>query len=190
MDKQSAIILGVWRVILERGISGVSVRAVADAANVSVGLVQHYYRSKDLLIRASARAMVAGAADRYGEVSSTGESIRHLVTHAIPTSDRERDGVIVWHAYLAGCVADPVLAQILRDAKSGQERELATRLAETMPTPKAYVMARTVIALADGLAERVIMGNLTGSEAVEAALTALDELATPSAPTSTSRTRS
>ena len=50
-------------------------------------------------------------------------------------------------------------------------------------------MARTVIALADGLAARVIMGDLTGREAVDAALTALDELATPSAPTSPSRTR-
>ncbi|MFC8681325.1 TetR/AcrR family transcriptional regulator [Microbacterium ureisolvens] len=176
MDRRTEIILGVWRVILERGISGVSVRAVADAANVSVGLVQHYYRSKDLLIRASAHAMVAGAANRYERVA-TQDSVRHLVTHAIPTSDRERQGVVIWHAYLAACVADPELAQILRDAKAGQERELADRLAESMPAGRAAIAARAAVALADGLSARVITGDLSGPEAVTAALAALDELA-------------
>ncbi|WP_203582075.1 TetR/AcrR family transcriptional regulator [Microbacterium hibisci] len=175
MDRRAEIILGVWRVILERGISGVSVRAVADAADVSVGLVQHYFRSKDLLIRASARAMVTGAANRYERVP-TQDSVRHLVTHAIPSSDREREGVVIWHAYLAACVADPELARILCEAKAGQERELTDRLAASMPAARASIVARAVIALADGLAARVITGDLSGDQAVAAALAALDTL--------------
>lgn len=179
MDKRTAIILGVWRVILERGISGVSMRSVADAADVSLGLVQHYHRSKDELIRASAEAMIAGAAIRYGESPSPRDAVRHLVTHAIPTTKAFRDGVVIWHAYLAACVADEGLARLLRDAKDGQERELVRHLSGILPDDAAQRVARTVIALADGLSARVITGDLSGTEAVDTALSALDDLAGP-----------
>lgn len=58
MDRRASIIAGVWRVILTRGISGASVRAVADAAGVSLGLVKHYFPTKSSLSHASARTMI------------------------------------------------------------------------------------------------------------------------------------
>lgn len=177
MGKQGQIVAGVWRVILERGIAGVSFRTVAEAAGVSVGLVQHYYGSKDELIRASAAAMIGGSEARYRETDASApasEAVRHLVVHAIPTTEREVDGVVVWHAYLAASVADDGLASLLRGAKAGQERELARHLAEWMDAGEAARTARTLIALADGLGMRVITGELSGADAVETATAALD----------------
>lgn len=175
MDRRVDIITGVWRVILARGISGVSIRAVAETAGVSIGLVQHYYRSKDMLIHASAEAMIAGAASRYRTHVAPGDAVRHLVTHSIPTTEAARDGVVIWHAYLAASVGDDILARLLREAKSGQEHELALMLQSSMPSATALRTARAVIALADGLSARVITGDLTGDEAMAAALGALEQ---------------
>lgn len=182
MAKQGQIVIGVWRVILERGIAGVSFRTVAEAAGVSVGLVQHYYGSKEELIRASAAAMIGGSEARYREWDASAtpaEVVRHLVVHAIPTSDREVDGVVVWHAYLAACVADEGLASLLRDAKSGQEQELARHLAAWVDPGEAPPIARSLIALADGLGMRVITGDLTGAEAVDTAAAAIERYVSP-----------
>lgn len=177
MGKQPQIVAAVWRVILDRGIAGVSFRTVADAAGVSVGLVQHYYGSKEELIRASAATMIGGSEARYRETDAaqpTAETVRHLVVHAIPTSAREVDGVVVWHAYLAACVTDDGLAALLRGAKAGQEQELARHLGEWMDAEHAAREARTLIAVADGLGMRVITGELSGAEAVDAAGAAID----------------
>jgi len=176
MGKQAQIVAAVWRVILERGIAGVSFRTVADAAGVSVGLVQHYHGSKEELIRASASAMIHGSEARYREADASqppAEVVRHLVVHAIPTSPREIDGVVVWHAYLAACVTDDGLAALLRGAKAGQEQELARHLSGRMPASEALPVARSLIAVADGLGIRVITGELTGDEAVAAAESAI-----------------
>ncbi|MCT9819587.1 TetR/AcrR family transcriptional regulator [Microbacterium sp. W1N] len=170
METQARILAAVWRVILARGIAGVSFRAVADAAGVSLGLVQHYHRTKDELIRASAQAMIAGSAARYeAETKGTDAAAFDLVLHAIPVAGLQRDGVIIWHAYLAASVTDPQLAELLRGAKRGQEGELARALEGRLGGDAAAAAARQLIAAADGLADRVITGDLTGAEATEAA---------------------
>lgn len=122
MDRRGNIITGVWRVILTRGIAGVSIRAVADAAGVSLGLVQHYFPSKESLIHTSAQAMIDGAAERYESTVPDEEAVRHLVTHAIPTTDGMRDGAVVWHAYLAASVDDEPLARMLREGNPARSK--------------------------------------------------------------------
>ena len=175
--KREQIVAGVWQVILEQGIAGVSFRTVARAADVSVGLIQHYYGSKDLLIRASAAAMIDGSRARYDAVGGSGpEAIHHLVTHAIPVSARARDGVVIWHAYLAASVADDGLGDLLRAAKAGQEHALAEHLADQVGPSHARQTARILIAVADGLSARVITGEITGADALATATAATDTL--------------
>ncbi|WP_127793838.1 TetR/AcrR family transcriptional regulator [Agromyces sp. LHK192] len=177
MERRTEIIVAVWSVILAKGIAGVSIRAVATAAGVSIGLVQHHFPTKEVLIRESAAAMIAGSTARFLATEADDEAaVRDLVVHAIPVSPGQRDGVVIWHAYLAGSVADPELAALLRDAKSGQERELADRLSTGRAVADAARLARTLIAVADGLSSRVIAGGLDGDEAVETALAAIDAL--------------
>ncbi|KRC61303.1 hypothetical protein ASE14_10410 [Agromyces sp. Root81] len=176
MDRRIDIIHGVWHCILQRGIAGVSFRAVAEAAGVSVGLVQHYHPTKEDLVRASAAAMIEGSATAFSAADlSPLEAIRHLVSHAIPTSVPARDAVVVWHGYLAASVGDDELAALLRAAKAGQERELAQNLSAVVPSTRLDFIARSLIALADGLSARVITGELSGTDAVDTAEAAIEE---------------
>ncbi|WP_433499450.1 TetR/AcrR family transcriptional regulator [Sphaerimonospora sp. CA-214678] len=53
VDRQARILDAVLRLLSLEGISGVSMRAVARAAGVSLGLVNYYYEDKTSLIRAA-----------------------------------------------------------------------------------------------------------------------------------------
>ncbi|MFD1543542.1 TetR/AcrR family transcriptional regulator [Nonomuraea guangzhouensis] len=53
VDRQARILEAVLRLLSLQGISGVSMRAVAREAGVSLGLVNYYYEDKTSLIRAA-----------------------------------------------------------------------------------------------------------------------------------------
>jgi AcrR family transcriptional regulator len=53
VDRQALILEAVVTLLSRRGISGVSMRAVASEANVALGLVNYYYEDKTSLIAAA-----------------------------------------------------------------------------------------------------------------------------------------
>ena len=55
VDRQALILEAVVTLLSRRGISGVSMRAVAGEANVALGLVNYYYEDKTSLIAAALR---------------------------------------------------------------------------------------------------------------------------------------
>src|SRR5262249_17840015 len=55
VDRQALILEAALRLLSRRGISGVSMRAVAREANVALGLVNYYYEGKTSLIAAALR---------------------------------------------------------------------------------------------------------------------------------------
>lgn len=57
VDRQALILEAVLNLLARRGISGVSMRAVAREANVALGLVNYYYDDKTTLIAAALRSV-------------------------------------------------------------------------------------------------------------------------------------
>ena len=57
VDRQALILEAVLNLLSRRGISGVSMRAVAREANVALGLVNYYYEDKTTLIAAALRSV-------------------------------------------------------------------------------------------------------------------------------------
>lgn len=174
-ERRREITHAVWYLIATRGIEAVTQRAVAAEAGVSVGRIQHYFSSKEEMVRHGCRAMIDAAADAYGEhTSDVGpvEALRELVTRTIPRTDVFRIATTVWYAYLAKSVDDPEIAAILREAKRGEEEEAARLLGAAQHAGQvdkgldAGVVARRLLSTADGLAARVLIGQLAVSEAV------------------------
>ncbi|GAB3134833.1 hypothetical protein GCM10027289_27490 [Tsukamurella serpentis] len=89
-----------------------------------------------------------------------------LLTHAIGTDGTQRPGAKVWYAFLAEAVTDAGLRAIVDEALRGTE-DLATDLLHGDRD-----RARTLLAAADGLAYRVLIGVTTADEA-RAAICAL-----------------
>ncbi len=169
-----AIVVAVWKLIARVGIEGVTFRRVAEQAGVSVGRIQHHFGTREALVRAACLAMIEFAHDQYqGLPDDALVRLRHLLLHALPDSPGARFGTSVWYAYLAKSVDDPEISRLLADTKRGTEDEcvrLIEQVEQSSPDrgPRdARGTARRLLALADGLTVRVLVGDLSGAEARE-----------------------
>src|SRR5699024_5473162 len=112
--RRTEIVYALWAVIHEKGLDSVSFRAVAEAAGVSIGRIQHYFTSKEELIREGCAQIVAAAEVPDGAGPCL--TLWHLVTSPIPSTPPRRIGVAVWYAYLAKSVSEPALREIITGA--------------------------------------------------------------------------
>lgn len=164
-----AIVVAVWKLIADDGIEGVTFRRVAERADVSVGRIQHHFGTREVLVRAGCAAMIELAHDQYQQLSDDPLTrLRYLLVHALPDSPETRFGASVWHAYLAKAVDDPEIGRLLAETKRGTEDEYVALIEKLHPQASGEENrdnARRLLALADGLTVRVLVGDLSGAEA-------------------------
>ena len=168
-QRRTEIIHGLWAVIYERGIHAVTYQAVAQAAGVSVGRIQHYFDSKQDLVHAGCRAMVGAAAEAHEQRADSLEpleALTELLLQPIPRSDAFRLGSAVWYVYLAQTVADPQIAEIIGGA-SRETLEYATSLLRSAGAPAPAHEAARLVALSNGLAQSVLIGALSPDRATD-----------------------
>lgn len=91
----------------------------------------------------------------------------------------------MWYAYLAKSVDDPEIGRLLAETKRGTEDECVALIDQLCPDAggnETRDSARRLLALADGLNVRVLVGDLSGAKArvlLEAELARLEEFESP-----------
>jgi AcrR family transcriptional regulator len=175
-QRRAEITRALWTVISGDGIEGVSYQAVARAAGVSVGRVQHYFASKEELIRAGCRAIVDRAFDAFAERArglTPRQALLDLLTEPIPRTESFRIGAAVWYAYLARGVVDPGIGTIIAEASRGTADE-ARALLEAMGLPPEH--APRLVALSNGLTQRVLVEAVSAADALALLNSEVDRL--------------
>lgn len=173
-ERRQQIVFALWLLIAQQGIEGVSLRHVAAEAGVSMGRIQHYFGTKEALVLAGCTALVDSAYGGYQETAEAPPRARllHVVSQQIPRDDAGRIGVSVWYAYVAKSINDDAVRQVLAEARRGSEEECVRLIRAARGAgvdaggPAALDQARRLLALADGLTLRVLVGDLEAVEAV------------------------
>lgn len=169
-DKRTEIVEGVWAVIARQGIAAVSVRSVAAAAGVSPGRVQHYFATKTQLVRASAEAMLQGAAEAnpgaLGDPTDPA-TLRVLLTHAIEPAASSRAGTSVYFNFVAASVGDPWIGQALAQARGGVVDEVERCLRAQGVEANASELAFEMTLLAEGATQSVFLGWCSPEQALD-----------------------
>ncbi|MEU5871248.1 TetR/AcrR family transcriptional regulator [Glycomyces sp. NPDC047369] len=167
--RRAQMAAAVHRLIAHDGLDAATMSAVAREAGFSVGLVQHYFASKDdLLLFAYERItadLLARVAARTAEGEAAGRSIRAIMLDCLcellPLDPPRRGEHRVSRAFQARAMDVPTAAAVavatsavLRD-RVAQGIENGKECGETGPATDAGLAAVELTALVDGLADLV-----------------------------------
>lgn len=144
--------------ILDRGITAVSVRAVAEQAGVAVGSLRHVFPTRADLMAFSADLMIHHATERVTAVlqgDDVEECAMAVIEQVLPLSNDGRAEFEVNMALMAEAAAQPELAKT-RDEAHRLLSELFLRVAEMVTgmsreNNEVRQAARRLHALVDGL---------------------------------------
>ncbi|MFD7074979.1 TetR/AcrR family transcriptional regulator [Nocardioides sp. NPDC059952] len=168
-QRRFEIVAGLWQIVAEQGIEGVSLRTVAARAGVSMGRVQHYFGTKDALVVAGIDLLIKQAVIEYEatEGRPPADRLLHILLQQIPATEAGRIGVTVWYAYLAKAMTHAAVRQILAEATRVGVEECTRHLQEADDLGEVEARARAIelLSLSDGLTLRVLIGDITAEEA-------------------------
>lgn len=168
--RRAQIIGGVKRITLDAGLGQVTISGVARTAGVSVGLVQHYYASKqDLLldtfrsvrhdVLARIDAAVVRAERRQARIE---QMMLDGLQQFLPLNRQRTDEAHLMHAFAGLAFEDPSLQPGLREAQAEHLKRVETALqngklcGEVETATDARAEAYALLALTDGLAVRLL----------------------------------
>jgi AcrR family transcriptional regulator len=160
----------VWQVILDRGISAVSVRTVAEQAGLVVGSLRHVFPTRAELLSFSAELMVQRATERVLAAPWSDDPQQYaleVITRLLPLEPDSRAELEVNLALVAEGPAQPSLG-VIRDHAHAQLLEVCVRLVELLTglprDPELIVTARRLHAIVDGLALHLLHAGPDGTE--------------------------
>ena len=135
--RRDALILAALDLVGEAGPEAATVRAIADRAGVTPGLIRHYFSSKDELIRAAYRRLMewlqADKGPKAQLVAFVQASLRP------PVVDPARLGL--WAGFLNALRRDPEM-RVIHDQGYRAYRDLLERLIAALPRDATAAQCR------------------------------------------------
>lgn len=172
-ERRTVIADALLRVAATRGLEAVSVRHVAAEAGVSVGMVQHWFRSKDEMMTFALGVIGDGVQARLAAHPPTDDpraAVRAFFVELLPLDARRRAEAQVALAFHAHVAVRPHLAETLRRDTAGLRAHLGTLV------PGGEPVAGGLLALVEGLSLHVLVGHCTAGQAEQTLDAQLDAL--------------
>ncbi|UYM04179.1 TetR/AcrR family transcriptional regulator [Solicola gregarius] len=169
--RRAQIVGAVKRLMLEVGLSHITIAGVAQSADISVGLVQHYYSSKEELLLDTYRTVCEDVLARVDaavvRAERRHERIEQMLLDALdqflPLTKKRADEVQLVHAFagaaLENAALQPGYRAALAEHQARAERALENGklCGEVDPSTDSRAEAYALLALTDGLAARLLV---------------------------------
>lgn len=174
-QRRQEIADALWRVVDGSGFGGVSLRHVAAEAGMSMGLVQHYFRTKEQMLLFAMDSVAERVGQRYAAALAdlpdpppSHAAVRALLIQWLPLDQQRRRESHSLFAFLGEGVREGAIGERMR-ADMAQLQEFVTaqiRSAGTQSDPRRFALL--LLAVNDGLAAHVLGGYLAPGEALAA----------------------
>ncbi len=186
VDQQQRLSAATWSVLAERGLPGLTLRAVAERAGCTTGMVLHTFADKQALLvhaRELLHRRTGQRADAAQVAADTPRAaLRAVLWQAASPTEEKREEARVWLGFLAAALADPVLADLHRSYNRRFVDRVAALVAAVCPDrPSAdcRATATSLVALVEGLNALAAVDPATYSDqaqrsAIDTALARLD----------------
>ncbi len=102
--RRKQIAEATWRVILNEGIEGATVRNIAKEANISLGALRHYFSTQDELLVYAMNLVKEQATERIKKIvvqdTPPKEIILKVLLELLPVNEETRVEMEVWFAFI------------------------------------------------------------------------------------------
>ncbi|GAA1262786.1 transcriptional regulator [Planotetraspora silvatica] len=173
------------RIASRDGLDAVSLREVAAEADVSMGMVQHYFDTKDQMLMFALTQLNARIGERVAaamDAPSPRAFLRAAILELLPLDDERRSESRIGLAYLARSVVADDLAGLLRAALPyvigfyAEQIRAAQALGEVHADLDPRIEAVILYTMAQGLVNPALIGHLPPEEVVATVDYHLDRL--------------
>ncbi|MGN7408815.1 TetR/AcrR family transcriptional regulator [Sporosarcina sp. SAFN-010] len=104
-ERKNTIAEAMWRVILDKGMEGATVRNIADEAKLSLGALRYYFKTQDDLLVYAMDLVQERAKKRIEKVLlqsySPKELVIAMILEIVPVNTNTRIEMEVWFAFIA-----------------------------------------------------------------------------------------
>jgi len=156
VDKQQRrehVIDAAFRVIARDGLCATTMRAVAAEAGATIGLINHWFDSREELIEASFDRAIEIEMTRAAELAADDpSSYIDAASQFLPIDARRRDEVHVWMAFYAMVVTNPDYAERGRARCNAVRTTMLGGLRQYFPTGTCHDIIDRCFVLVDGIA--------------------------------------
>ena len=167
-ERRRLIADAVRRIAADRGLEAVSLGEVATEAGISKGLVQHYFPTKDAMLRYATGTLRTQVEDRVGVPAN----LRDLVVALLPLDEAGRTEALVANAFLVRALKDDEIADRFRTGHAQLTEALATMIAAAQADGALAAdldparEADLLLAVVSGLGDAVLLSHRTPEDAV------------------------
>ncbi len=144
-DRRAALIGASLACIARGGIRAFTVDQICVEAGVSRGLITHHFGSMNALLAAVYSHIYAASTPTLDTLAEP--KILSLIDHLFAPAFFNRESLNIWLTLWAEISNNPDL----KSEHRSQYRAYHAMIAQTLPTPNADQLARTLICLVDGL---------------------------------------
>ncbi|MFI5843243.1 TetR/AcrR family transcriptional regulator [Catenuloplanes sp. NPDC051500] len=175
-ERRALIVDALMKVAARGGLEAVSLRHVATEAGVTTGMVQHYFSTKDEMMRFALSGIVERTTARIDAAMAAAPqpmtpaaTVRTLLITLLPLDEERRADGTVGLAFLAYSAVEPTAADLLRDGTTQMAAFLADQIALARRDEiDATGAGAGLLALMEGLSLYVLGGHYTAEAAVRA----------------------
>lgn len=104
-ERKELIAQAMWRVILDKGMEGATVRNIAEEAGLSLGALRHYFSTQDDLLVYAMTLVQERATERIEAVAKQPlppkEMVLAILHEIVPLTEETRAEMEVWFAFIA-----------------------------------------------------------------------------------------
>ena len=156
-ERRDQVVEAASRVIAREGLAGTSMRAIAKEAGCTIGLVNHWFASRDDVIEATFEAAVTRELEHAGAIGADPASFVEAASCFLPVDARRRDEAKVWIAFYAMVLGNDEQAD-LRDARCTAVREaIVEGLRAFRPLHACHDIVDRIFVLVDGIAINALL---------------------------------
>lgn len=170
-ERRGLIADAVRRIAADRGLEAVSLGEVAAEAGISKGLVQHYFQTRDAMLRYATATLRDRVERRMPTEFAAGlTGLRAVLIALLPVSDESRTDALVANAFLVRALKDPEIAERFRTGHAQLRGAVVTMITESQadgdldPGLDPGQEADLLLALVAGLGDAVLLERRTSAE--------------------------